>query len=156
MIPHYVQWIRERVGKEKIILNGSAGLVRDEQGRVLLQKRRDNGLWGFPGGIQELGESAADTVRREFFEEVGLQVEPKRLIGIYSSPEFDLVHPNGDQVQIFVSFFECDVVGGELRAQEEEVLDMGWFSLDDLPPLVKCCQAKAKDARVFTGEAFWR
>lgn len=154
---NYVAWLRQYVGHAKIILPGAAGLVRDAQGRALLQRRRDNGLWGFPGGLIELGESASDTIRREFREEVGLQIEPRRLIGVYTSPEFDRSYPNGDQAQLFAAFFECEIISGELKMQAEEVLELGWFDLDDdLPPMIPCCAAKARDARVFTGKAFWR
>jgi 8-oxo-dGTP pyrophosphatase MutT (NUDIX family) len=153
----YYKWLRQHIGHAKIILPGAAGMVRDAQGRVLLQRRRDNGLWGFPGGLMELGESASDAIRREFREETGLLIEPRRLVGVYTSPEFDRCYPNGDQSQLFASFFECAIIGGALKMQEEEVLELGWFDLNgDLPPMIPCCAAKARDARVFNGAAFWR
>ncbi len=152
----YVSWLRGYIGHSKMILTGAASCIRDAEGRVLLQRRRDNGLWGFPGGGQELGETAVDTVRRETLEEVGLEVEPTRLIGIYTSTQFDRVYPNGDQAQIFVAFFDCDIVGGTLKKQDEEVLELGWFSLDHLPPMIPCCAAKAADAKRFRGKTFFR
>jgi 8-oxo-dGTP pyrophosphatase MutT (NUDIX family) len=153
---NYVTYLRRFIGHAKVILPGAAGMVRDENGRVLLQRRRDNGLWGFPGGLLDLGESATNTVMREFREEVGLDVQVQRLIGVYTSPRFDRSYPNGDTSQLFASFFECRIVGGELRRQESEVLELGWFDLDHLPPMVACCEAKAHDARIFNGAAFWR
>ncbi len=152
----YAQWLRQYIGHTKFILSGTAALIRDERGRVLLHKRSDNHLWGFPGGAMELGESVADTVRREVREEVGLQVEPHRLIGIYTASEFDKTYPNGDQVQMFISFFECRVIGGAIQMQEAEVLEVGWFDLNDLPPMQHCCAVKARDALQFTGAAFIR
>ncbi len=156
MIPSYVSWLRQHIGHQKVILTGAAALIRDERGRVLLQKRSDNHLWGFPGGGQELGEHAHDTVRREVREEVGLEVEPKRLIGIYTSPSFDKLYPNGDQSQVFIAFFECEVRGGALQVQKSEVLEIGWFDLNDLPTMQPCCAMKAQDAKAFRGEAFFR
>jgi 8-oxo-dGTP pyrophosphatase MutT (NUDIX family) len=156
MMPSYVSWLRQHIGTQKAILTGCAACIRDEQGRVLLQKRSDTSLWGFPGGGQELGEHAHDTVKREVREEVGLEVEPKRLIGIYTSPAWDRVYPNGDESQVFIAFFECELIGSELKRQEDEVLELGWFHLDDLPAMMPCCAAKAADARAFRGEAFFR
>lgn len=152
----YAQWVRQYIGQQKFIISGTAALIRDERGRALLQKRRDNSLWGFPGGVMELGESATDTIVREVREEMGLDVAPRRLIGIYTAPEFDKIYPNGDQVQMFISFFECQVIGGALKMQEDEVLEIGWFDLDDLPPMQHCCAVKARDAQHFSGVAFIR
>ena len=59
-------------------------IFRDE--RVLLQRRDDNGRWGLPGGSVEPGESVRTAVIREVHEETGLDVEPLRLIGVYSDP----------------------------------------------------------------------
>jgi 8-oxo-dGTP pyrophosphatase MutT (NUDIX family) len=154
-LPNYVAWIRSRIGHDKIIMTSAAGCIRDERGRVLLQKRRDNNLWGFPGGMLELGETAAQAACREVREEVGLEVEAQRLIGIYTTPDLDRVHANGDVTQVFIAFFECEVTGGILKPQDEEVLEIGWFDLDHLPPMQPCCMMKAADAKTFKGEAFF-
>ncbi|HHR2583610.1 TPA: DNA mismatch repair protein MutT [Listeria monocytogenes] len=45
---NYIKWIREKVGQDKIILNFVSGGLRDKQGRILLQKRNDKKVWGFP------------------------------------------------------------------------------------------------------------
>lgn len=47
----------------------------DAPTRVLAAQRRDNGLWEFPGGKVEPGESLAQALRRELDEELGVQVE---------------------------------------------------------------------------------
>jgi hypothetical protein len=79
------------------------------------------------------------------------------LIGVYSSPEYAFAYPNGDQVQPVMAFFECRVVGGELRPDQEEILGARYFgSEDELPPMRPCCVAKAHDAFVFQGQAFFR
>ncbi|HEX6796282.1 MAG TPA: hypothetical protein VF116_01060 [Ktedonobacterales bacterium] len=60
----YIRWIRERVGYEPILLNFAANIA-GQQGRVLLQQLGDRGLWGLPGSVLELGESAAEAVIRD-------------------------------------------------------------------------------------------
>lgn len=50
MTEDYISYIRSKVGHDKIFLNFSAGILTDDQGRLLLQKRSDNGKWGLPGG----------------------------------------------------------------------------------------------------------
>ena len=46
---NYIQNIRKKVGKDKIILNFTCGIL-SQSGKILLQKRADKGTWGLPGG----------------------------------------------------------------------------------------------------------
>jgi 8-oxo-dGTP diphosphatase len=62
-----------------------AGIVVDDQDRVLLIQRRDNGHWEPPGGVLELDETFEKGVKREVFEETGVQVEVERLTGVYKN-----------------------------------------------------------------------
>ncbi len=54
---NYIQWIRSKVGHEKIILVFAGGCIFNDKGEVLLQRRGDTNKWGFPGGAIELGET---------------------------------------------------------------------------------------------------
>ncbi|WP_431962208.1 NUDIX domain-containing protein [Nocardia sp. bgisy134] len=72
----YIRWLRERVGHDHIQLAYAAACVVAD-GRVLMQRRSDDGQWGLPGGAIELGESAASAVVREVAEETG---PPKRAV----------------------------------------------------------------------------
>jgi len=124
---------------------------------LLLRRSDGENLWGFPGGAIEPGERAADAVVREVREETGLDVEPVALIGVYSSPEYAFAYPNGDQVQPVTVFFECQVIGGELRLDMREVIESRAFGPGDpLPPMRPCCVAKARDAFAFQNRAFFR
>ncbi len=55
------------------------------QGQVLVARREKGGAlsgkWEFPGGKQRWGESDSDTLRREYMEELGLEIEVGELIG---------------------------------------------------------------------------
>lgn len=68
-----------------------AAVIPDDQGRVLVIKRRDNGAWQLPGGVLELHETIEDGLRREVEEETGVTVEPVRLTGVYKNMKLGVV-----------------------------------------------------------------
>ena len=95
----YFVRLRSCIGHDPLLHPAAAACIRDEQGRILLVRRSDGiNLWSFPGGAMELGERADEAVIREVREETGLEVEPVALIGVYSSPDYAITYPNGDQV----------------------------------------------------------
>lgn len=62
----------------------------DDDGRVILLRRGfdpGRGLWTFPGGFVDLGESVPEAARRETHEELGLEIELGPVVGVYSRPE---------------------------------------------------------------------
>jgi 8-oxo-dGTP pyrophosphatase MutT (NUDIX family) len=154
----YLGRLRECVGHDLLLSPAAAACIRDEEGRILLLQRGDgDNLWGFPGGAIEPGERADEAAAREVREEIGLEVGPVALIGVYSGPEYVFAYPNGDRVQPVTLFFECRVLGGHLRPDMHEIVGAGYFgSEDDLPPMRPCCVAKARDAFAFRGRAFFR
>ena len=64
-----------------------SAFVLDDDGRLLMIRRTDNGLYALPGGRHELGETMTETAVRETREETGITVEVDGLIGIYSNPD---------------------------------------------------------------------
>lgn len=80
-----------------------AGIVVNDQGRVLVIRRDDNGRWEPPGGVLELDESPEDGVRREVFEETGIHVAVQHLTGVYKNLTAGIIalvfrcHPDGGQ-----------------------------------------------------------
>ncbi len=62
-----------------------AGVVVRDDGRVLAIERADNGTWEPPGGVLELSETLEDGVRREVYEETGVEVSVERLTGVYKN-----------------------------------------------------------------------
>ena len=138
-IPEYVLKLRAHVGHETLLLPAAAAVVRDATGRVLLIRRGDGRGWSLPGGMMEPGENLVACVVREVWEETGLDVEPLRLVGIYSDPaQMRFAYPNGDRVHFVSATFECRVVGGALRADGEESLEVAYFAPDGLPASLVC------------------
>jgi 8-oxo-dGTP diphosphatase len=123
----YVRALREKIGTDLMMSFGVSALIRDDQGRVLLQKRADNGRWGTPGGALDPGETPADAIVREVWEETGLIVEPQRLIAILGGPALHITYPNGDDVSVVAGVFDCAVTGGDLRPDGVESLALAYF-----------------------------
>jgi len=98
-------------------------------GRIVLIRRRDNGLWALPGGIIDWGEDVATAVKRELAEETGLEVvNIRRLVGVYSAPDRD---PRMHSICIVV---EADVQGIMAIKDKLEVADVQAFAPNSLPP----------------------
>lgn len=72
--------------KANSIVVAVTAFITDDQDRVLLIQRTDNGRWAMPGGQQEIGETITQTAIRETKEETGIDIEITGLIGIYSDP----------------------------------------------------------------------
>lgn len=128
----YVKAMRELIGTKPLLICGaSVMVVRD--GSILLQRRKDNGCWGYHGGCLELGERLEDAAKRELYEETGLKVKFMKLYGVYSGPELHYVYPHGDEVYNVDVVYVCDEFEGELLAQATEVLELRWFRYSEVP-----------------------
>lgn len=108
---------------------GTVGLIADDAGRVLLVRHSYRPGWGFPGGMLGWRERPVDTVVREMREECGLAVRP---IG---SP-LALVAREPRRVLLVYRLELCGESGPDrARPSSPEILEVGWFEPDDLPPL---------------------
>lgn len=145
-----------RLGREGKIRFGCSAVIFDEtRTKVLLTRRADNGLWCVPGGAMESGESAAEACEREVFEETGLKVRVKRIVGVYSNPDQLIVYPDGNKVHIVVLGFEAEIIGGELGLSNETT-EAGFFSLTEIEdmPMHGKHKERVEDATLKQAEAF--
>ena len=129
----YVQKIGSIIGHQPLILVGATTLVFDEQNRLLMQRRTENGMWGVPGGYMDLGEKIEDTARRETLEETGIKIGNISLIDVYSGPELFYEYTNGDQVFIVTAVYKSRDYSVYKNTHDDEVQEIGFFSIDELP-----------------------
>lgn len=106
----------------------AALIVRD--GQILLGKRgpgtRSPGRWSFPAGFVERGEQVETALAREVREETDLEIEPGKLVGLFSAA--------GETVVLAV--YKADVQDSSaVPMAADDLVDLGWFSLDALPDL---------------------
>lgn len=130
---NYIGWLRSKVGHEKIILVFAGGCIFNEKGEVLLQRRGDSNKWGFPGGAIELGETPQMAAVREAKEETGLDVEVGEIIGVYTDSNME--YPNGDKAHSICIAYELKAVGGNLLCDQEETVELKYYSKEDNPIL---------------------
>ena len=121
----------ERLGKQGQLRLGCTAIIFDENKRVLLTKRADNGQWCLPGGAMDSGESAAEACEREMREETGLRVRVKRLVGVYSDPDQLVIYPDGNKVFVVALSFEAEIAGGALGLSNETT-EAGFFSVNEM------------------------
>ena len=111
---------------------GDAAVI-DEQGHILLIQRADNHMWAMPGGAMEVGETPAEGAVRETLEETGVHCRPVALVGVFDSR----LCGTPSRHHLYHISFLCEPVAGAQQGAPStacEVLDVGWFSEDELPP----------------------
>jgi 8-oxo-dGTP pyrophosphatase MutT (NUDIX family) len=134
-ISPYVKNLRAIVGHRPLLLPGVTAVVFDDAGRVLLGERADNGQWALIAGVMDPGEQPAETIVREVYEETAVHVVPERITSVLTQPT--TIYPNGDRCDYVDITFRCRAIGGEARVNDDESLAVGWFALDDLPPITE-------------------
>lgn len=117
----------------RLVVAASA-VVADGEGRILLQRRRDNGLWALPGGGMDVGESLPGAAVREVREETGLAVEVTGLVGTYTDPRHVIAYDDGEVRRQFNVCFTARVVGGALAISEEST-ELRFVAPEDIEAL---------------------
>jgi ADP-ribose pyrophosphatase YjhB (NUDIX family) len=106
---------------------GADAAIFNEKGEILLMERVDGSGWCLPCGWVEAQERPCDTAVREVWEETGLQVRIKQLVGVFTrmpSQKF------GPHTMIAVVHL-CEVLGGELTLSHEG-LDLRYWPIDEM------------------------
>ena len=99
--------------------------VIKKDGKYLLVQEKQPiayGLWGFPGGRVEIGDTIEQTAIKEAKEESGYDIELICKIDILQELATDAPK----------HFFEARIVGGELQYPDDEILDAQWFAFDEI------------------------
>ena len=142
--PDFIRDLRASAGHQLLWLPGVTAVVFDDEGRVLLGRRSDNGRWSLVGGITEPGEQPAACAMREVEEETAVQCVVERLVLVQALKP--VTYDNGDVCQFMDITFRCRAVGGEARVNDDESLEVGWFEVDALPDIKEFGQTRVKQA----------
>ena len=126
----------------------AGGLVTNSQGQVLLIKSPRYADWEFPGGQVEEGETIPHALEREVFEETGIVVKVKSLVGIYS---------NTRKPSIVNLDFICEYISGQPRTSLEST-QVEWVNREDVLSRVKreAIRGRLMNMLEFSGEITYR
>ena len=119
-------------GKQKAVV---IALIRNDEGKILLQKRIDtvhveaDGKWEFPGGVIEFGELPKDALIRECREEIGCAIEVVRLLPYLHTRVWE--RTDGQATQAFVSCFEARIGSGVPRSLDGASSEVRWYVKDE-------------------------
>ena len=106
-----------------------AAVFRD--GRILLIRREDNGLWAMPGGATEVGETWAQSAERELHEEAGVEGTAAKLLGVFDSRLWG----TRAKYHLYQSVWLVDIHDDQTPVSGPETTDVGFFAENDLPDL---------------------
>lgn len=127
----------ERISHIPFIQTGSAIIIKNDQGQILLQERTDRNKWGLPGGCQELGEDLRMTAVREAYEETGIKLNPDELelIDTLSGTTRKNSYPNGDIVynntSLYLAYVSVDDIN-KLKG-DSETKKLQFFYPNEIP-----------------------
>jgi len=112
------------------IVTSVVAVIIDEDGQVLLTKRSVppfQGEWVMPGGKIDLGEPIVEALKREVWEEVGLEVEVGRLIDV-----FEHVTPGSDNYHFIIIYYLCTPLYCDVNHNRDEVAEARWVPGEEL------------------------
>lgn len=109
-------------------IGASVAVMQD--GKLLVTRRTDNGMWCIPGGGVDAGETWSEAAIREAKEETGLRVAIDGILCAYSDPDVVLAYPDGRHTQIFGVCFRAHPVSGE-AGLSDEVTEVRWVTADE-------------------------
>lgn len=131
----YIKTLRAKIGHDLLLLPAVAAVIRDGEGRVLLQEKSPGEGWSLPAGGIEPGETPEQAITREVLEETQLQVRTAQILGVFGGKEFRYVYPSGDAVEYTVILYLCNVAGRSHSPRDPETKSLRYFAQSDMPAL---------------------
>lgn len=113
---------------------GVSAVITDEDGRILMQRRADNGLWALPGGGMDLAESVPQTAVREVKEETGYDIEITGIVGLYTDARHIIAYTDGEVRRQFNICLTGLIIGGALTVSDEST-ELRWIDRDEIDEL---------------------
>lgn len=129
------------------------GMVLNADKKILLVQEQSDGGWSLPGGWADIGFSPSEVVKKEVWEESGLEVTPKRLMAVFDKK----CHPHPPQpYYLYKLIIYCDMKKEDTLHKGFDILNADFFDIDKLPELsqnrILESQIKIVYGRLLAGE----
>lgn len=129
----------------KVALRG----IVERDGKILVARDVKDDIWEWPGGRLHMGEHPEEALRREFFEELGIEIE----VGdIFYTEQWK--HVRSGIPQVFL-FYRCTIAPNATAvADKKEVAEVKWITneeLKDLPMWEDCRRAADELLKILSG-----
>jgi ADP-ribose pyrophosphatase YjhB (NUDIX family) len=102
------------------------------EAKILLVREKSDGKWSLPGGWADPGESPAENVVREIFEETGFQTRAVRVLAVFDRSEH--FHEPVFPFHVYKLFLHCEIIGGA-ATPSPETEEVGFFGEAEIPEL---------------------
>lgn len=132
----YIGQLRELVGGRVLLSPGAIVVLVRDDGRILVQRRADNGRWELPAGGCEPGQSFRAAAVSELSDETGIELQPSDLIpfATLSDPaEHMLTYSNGDLVHAYAMCFWAPVGDVHPWGRDGEAVEHRWVLPEEMP-----------------------
>lgn len=131
----YIRGLRAKIGTSVLEIPTVSVLVFDDRRRVLLGRHAEGENWTTPGGMIEPYETPSNAAVREMWEETGLYVTLTRIIGVFGGDLYASTYGNGDRIAWVSTVFAAEPIGGALRPDGEEILEVRYVARSELGSL---------------------
>jgi 8-oxo-dGTP diphosphatase len=116
------------------ILPAVAAAIFNDNGEILLQKRKDVNRWCVISGHVDFGESVESAILREIEEETNIKASVIRFIGVYSTPDSQTYYYSNRTVQYITSYFQARLTHKiDPGFSNNETQELKFFKIDDIP-----------------------
>ena len=121
-IPNFIKRRAIRFSQSKFTISVGAVILNNE-GEILLLDHvlRPASGWGIPGGFMNFGEQAHEAVKRELFEETGLEIEDVEMMWMRT-------------LNRHIEVIFRAVGKGKANVKSREINGLGWFKFEEMPP----------------------
>jgi len=118
-------------GEQNTIRVGAAAIIEDKEGRILMGKRNvfPKGMWVFPGGGINFGETAEDAVIREIKEETNLSISDPKFLTVY-----EMIVPQNN-VHRVIFYFKVKTKDTKKIKPSADIEELKWLKLDEIRKL---------------------